>query len=145
MLSRISVLVAALLGLMVLAAPRARADDFVVVVHPSNPVDSMTEKEISALFLKSVTRWDDGRRVLPLDHADGSAIRARFSESIHGRSVSAIKNYWQQQIFAGRDVPPPEKASDREVLAYVASNPSAIGYVSSGADLGSVKVVSIAK
>jgi ABC-type phosphate transport system substrate-binding protein len=145
MLSRISVLVAVVLCLTVLAAPPARANDFVIIVHPSNPVDSMTQKEISALFLKTVTRWADGRRVLPLDQADGSAIRSRFSESIHGRSVSAIKNYWQQQIFAGRDVPPPEKTSDREVMAYVASNPSAIGYVSAGADLGAVKVLAVAK
>jgi ABC-type phosphate transport system substrate-binding protein len=144
MWSKISAL-AASFGLVVLTATEARASDFVIVVHPSNPADSMTAKEVSALFLKTVTRWGDGRRVLPLDQADGSAIRARFSEGIHGRSVSAIKNYWQQQIFAGRDVPPPEKASDREVLAYVASNPSAIGYVSAGADLGSVKVLTVAK
>ena len=35
MLSRISILVAALLCLMILAAPLARANDFAIIVHPT--------------------------------------------------------------------------------------------------------------
>jgi hypothetical protein len=46
------------------------------------------------------------------------------------KSVSSIKAYWQQQIFSGRDVPPPEKQSEAEVLEFVRSNATAIGYVS---------------
>ena len=60
------------------------------------------------------------------------------------KSVSAVKSYWQQQIFSGRGVPPTERSTDSEVLAYVRSNPNAIGYVSSAAALGgSVKVVTV--
>jgi hypothetical protein len=42
-----------------------------------------------------------------------------------------IAEFWRQQIFSGRNVPPVEKASDSEVLEFVRSNPGAIGYVSS--------------
>jgi hypothetical protein len=32
--------------------------------------------------------------------------REGFSKEVHGRSVTAIKSFWNQQIFAGRQVPP---------------------------------------
>jgi hypothetical protein len=58
--------------------------------------------------------------------------------------VSAVESYWQQAIFSGRSVPPLEKASDAEVLAFVRANPGAVGYVSGGADLGaSVKELTV--
>ena len=47
-----------------------------------------------------------------------------------GRSVSAVRAYWQQQIFSGRNVPPVERPSDAEVLTFVKEHPNAIGYVS---------------
>jgi hypothetical protein len=40
-------------------------------------------------------------------------------------------------------VPPPEKASDAEIVAFVRDTPGAIGYVWSGADASGVKVVAI--
>jgi hypothetical protein len=46
-------------------------------------------------------------------------------------------------VFSGRDTPPAIKASDASVLEFVRANPGAIGYVSPGADLAGVKVVSV--
>jgi hypothetical protein len=63
---------------------------------------------------------------------------------VHGKSVTAIKTYWQQQVFSGRDVPPVERPGDAEVVAYVRENVNAIGYVSAGAPLArGVKAVTI--
>ena len=127
-------LVAAIVGLLSsVAFSPAEGAPFKLIVHTSNGIDSMTAERVSALFLKKVGKWDNGRTVLPVDLLPGSAVREEFSKSIHGKTVAAVKSYWQQQIFSGRDVPPPEKASDREVLAYIEANPDAIGYVSTGA------------
>ena len=49
----------------------------------------------------------------------------------------------QQQIFAGRDLPPPELDSDDEVVKYVLRYPGAIGYVSAGANVGAAKIVTV--
>ena len=57
--------------------------------------------------------------------------------------MSSVENYWQQQIFSGRGSPPPIKASDQEVLAFVAANPGAIGYVSADADTSAVKTITL--
>ncbi|MFI5182916.1 MAG: phosphate ABC transporter substrate-binding protein, partial [Vicinamibacteria bacterium] len=64
-----------------------------------------------------------------------SRVRAAFSKGVHGRSVDAVQNYWQQQIFSGRDEPPRVKTSDAEVMTFVQSNPGGIGYVSDTATL----------
>ena len=46
------------------------------------------------------------------------------------RSVAAVRSYWQQRIFSGRDVPPPEVDTENQVIKYVAGDPGALGYVS---------------
>jgi hypothetical protein len=54
---------------------------------------------------------------------------------VHDRSATAIRAFWQQQIFSGRDIPPVEKPGDADVMRAVADNVGAIGYVLSGTRL----------
>lgn len=122
----------------------AQAQDFVVVIHASNPQTSMQASEVSALFLKRVTRWPDGDRVEPIDLSARSSVRESFSEAVHGKDVAWVESYWNKMIFSGRASPPPEVDNDREVVAFVAATPDAIGYVSHNAALeGDVKTVAI--
>lgn len=136
-------LLALLLLLLGVAAPAAAADEFKVVVHPDNPVAHLTQAQVSRLFLKKTLRWPEGRTVHPVEPAS-PRLRERFALSIHEKSLNAVKSYWNQLIFSGRDVPPLEKADDAGVLAYVRAEPGAIGYVSPGADLSGVKVLLVA-
>ena len=62
---------------------------------------------------------------------------------MHGRKTSAVRSYWLQAIFSGRGVPPPEKASDGDVIAHVKEHVGAIGYVSSAAATAAVKVLKV--
>ena len=124
-----------------------QAKSFKLVVNQANPVDSLTKKEVSNLFLKKVSRWSNGENVQPLDLVETSSVRVNFSKQIHGRKVSSIKAYWQKQIFSGRKIPPPEKKTDTQVLAFVRNNPGAIGYVSADTNSSNrrVKVLKIVK
>jgi len=118
-----------------LAAPAAGVA-YKVVVNSANAAPPMSRDEVAKLFLKKVTSWATGQTVQPVDQAKDSAVRKAFSQAVLGKDVSAVESYWQQAIFSGRGVPPSEKSSDAEVLAFVRANPNAIGYVSGGADLG---------
>ena len=133
------------LALALAASPAGVAagdDGFRIVVHPSNRVaDGLTRAQVSQLFLKKTTRWADGKRVDPVEPGE-AALRERFCRRIHRKSVGAVRSFWNQQIFAGREVPPVEKAGDAEVVGEVRSHPEAIGYVSAGADVTGVKVIS---
>ena len=126
-----------------LPAGRLHAQAFKVIVNTANPVSSLTKAEASKLFLKKNSKWDHGAQVQPVELPGSSSVRGRFTQDIHNKKPAAISAYWQKLIFSGRATPPPEKGSDAEVVAYVQANPGAIGYVSSGASVGGVKVVEI--
>jgi len=114
-----------------------------VIVHPDNPVSSLPRDTASKMFLKKTAQWDHGVAVLPVDLVPTHPAREACSQEIHGKSVSMIKNYWQQQIFSGRNAPPPEKASDADVLAHVRANPGAVGYVSGDTEPEGVKTLTL--
>ncbi|MDJ0766761.1 MAG: hypothetical protein QNJ97_27560 [Myxococcota bacterium] len=124
----------------------AQLTPYWVVVNQANPVSSMSKDELSRIFLKRTVRWENGELVVAVDLPEDSETRIAFTEAIHGRSVRRVKAYWQQQIFSGRAVPPTELSSDEQVLAFVSSNETAIGYVSGEAFIGgNVKVLRISE
>ena len=140
-LTRISIVMFALLAWS--ASPVSAADAFKLVVNSANPVTSIDRKDAAKFFVKRSTSWDDGESVSPVDQAPDSSVRESFSESVHGRSVTAVKSFWQKQIFSGRSVPPPEVTGDAAVIDYVKKNRGAIGYVSADADTNGVKTVTV--
>ncbi|HYQ46784.1 MAG TPA: hypothetical protein VER11_32665 [Polyangiaceae bacterium] len=125
---------------------RARAEsahEFRILVHPDNPALALSKDFVTDVFLKRTTRWPDGATAHPVDQRANAGARESFSDTVLRRSVSAVKRYWQQRIFSGRDLPPPELESDDAVVAYVLKHRGAIGYVSSNAKLGRAKAVSL--
>lgn len=137
-----AVLLAAALSLVPHAA--AAAEPFVVIVNTANPVTAVTADQLAGLFLKKVTQWNGGLPAAPVDLGPDSAVRESFSRQVHHKGTAAVKAYWQQMIFSGREVPPPEKASAREVVAFVSANRGGVGYVPVGTPLGAeVKAVDV--
>jgi ABC-type phosphate transport system substrate-binding protein len=136
----------ALLGFALLAAgwvAAAEAPGFRVITHPTNAATSVERAFLADAFLKKSTRWTGDEPIYPVDQSPDSGTRQRFSEQVLRRSVFAVRSYWQQRIFAGRGLPPPELESDDAVLRYVRSRPGAVGYVSERAELAGVKVLSV--
>jgi ABC-type phosphate transport system substrate-binding protein len=136
------------LGLVVLATSMragaaAPTPSYVVIVHPSNPATRADRKFLADAFLKKTTRWDQGEVIRPVDQTTDSPVRRKFSEEVIKRSVAAVRSYWQQVIFSGRDVPPPELNSDEDVVKYVLKYSGAVGYVSGNADTNGTKVISV--
>jgi ABC-type phosphate transport system substrate-binding protein len=127
-----------------LGASRTEAErSFVIVVHAKNPVASASTKFLTDVFLKRVTRWPDGEAMRPVDLEPESAVRERFSKSVLERSVAAVRRYWQQRIFSGRALPPPELDTSEIVVGYVSKNRGGVGYVSSQTNLAGVRVLAI--
>lgn len=123
------------------AAPKGPA--FKLVVHPSVSVTSLDRAFVADVFLKKRTRWSDDELIRPVDLRGDSATRKRFSEDVLKRSVAAVRAYWQQRIFSGRDTPPPELHPEAAVVRYVAQYPGAIGYVSPELETDGVRVITL--
>lgn len=124
-------------------AGSAEAPEFVVIVNAKNPKSSVRRDFLADAFLKKLTVWDHDEKIYPVDQRPSAPVRAAFSKSVLKRSVAAVRQYWLQRIFSGRDVPPPEVASDAQVVQFVASHAGAVGYVSPSATLHGVKVVQV--
>jgi hypothetical protein len=133
-----------MVAIVLLAAANvwAQGGGYKIVVNPANPATSMSKDEVARIFLKKSTKFPDGRSASPVDLAVSSSIRENFSKSVLGKPASAVDAYWQQQIFSGRDIPPPQK-SESAAISFVRSNENGIAYVSSGADTAGLKVINV--
>jgi ABC-type phosphate transport system substrate-binding protein len=114
-----------------------------VVVNPGNPATALDRSEAARLFLKKITTWPDGTPVAVVDQARTAPVRAAFSRDVHKKDVEAVVAYWTTLVYSAREMPPPVKRSDAEVLEFVRQTPGALGYVSAEASLEGVKVVSL--
>jgi ABC-type phosphate transport system substrate-binding protein len=138
-MNRILIAVAAL----AFTAATAEAQGFQVIAHTSVAESEISAAELSKVFLKKASKLESGTAIKPVDQPPTSKTRDAFSKAVHGRGASQIESYWQQQIFAGKDVPPDTKSSDAEVIAFVSSTPGAVGYVSASAAPAGVKVIKV--
>ena len=128
---RTAVGLALLAAVVPAGAPGAiTAPAYVVIVHAANSVTAIERDQLSKIFLKRVAKWPDGKPVEPVDLAPAAPLRVTFTTDVHRKSVGAVRAFWQQQIFSGRDVPPPEKSTESDVIAFVREHAGAVGYVS---------------
>jgi hypothetical protein len=125
------------------ALARAEAPAYRVIVNPKNGATEVERRFLAQAFLRKATQWDDGEVIRPVDLPATAPARRRFVEEVLDRSVAAVKSYWQQVIFSGRGVPPPELDSDEAVVHYVLRHVGAVGYVSGNADVRAVKVLAV--
>lgn len=139
------VLLLVVCGISTFYARKTQADatPFVVIVNPKNPIQNVDRGFLANAFLKKIKHWPDDGAIQPVDLKPNSHTRREFTETILHRSVSGIKSYWQQLIFSGRDVPPPELANDDEIIQYVLKQPGAIGYVAGTANASGVKKITV--
>jgi ABC-type phosphate transport system substrate-binding protein len=128
--------------LLAVAGSAPAEEGFKVLVHRTNPTTSVTRAQLGQMFLKKVTRWPSGAVVTPVEPAD-EALKARFYARVTGKSAGALKAYWKQLIFSGRDVPPLERQGDKAVVEFVRGNTGAIGFVAAGTPTGDAKVISV--
>jgi ABC-type phosphate transport system substrate-binding protein len=138
------VVVAALvIALAAQLAPAAVVDDYKVIVNPENPVGAIDRRFLRDAFLRKASDWNGGAAIRPIDLATRFAARERFVHDVLNKTPAQLKSYWNQQIFSGKGVPPPEAATPAAVISYVLANPGAIGYLPLDADVGGAKVIKV--
>lgn len=121
--------------LMCLAWPMAVFADIAVIVHPDNPRQAMTVREVSDIYLgrtRGMSAYDQ-----PMDHP----LREMFFQSLNGLSIRQINAYWARLRFSGEMLPPTILPDSRTVVEAVSRNRNAIGYVDGAVVTPAVKVV----
>jgi ABC-type phosphate transport system substrate-binding protein len=118
----------------------ADAADYVLIVNKDNshPVD----KEFFAKVYKGAAKsWPDGGSVVAYDLPDDNATRTAFYNDVVGKTPAQVRSMWASLTFSGKALPPKSAANDADIVAAVAANKSAIGYVSGAPSNGAVKTV----
>jgi ABC-type phosphate transport system substrate-binding protein len=134
-----------ILALLVSVASPAvsHAAGFKVIVNNDQKVQKLTREELSRIFLKKSTRWETGAEIRVVQPRLDSEVRRAFDPAVHSLQPMAVRAYWSQMVFSGRDVPPVEKPTDEAIVEFVRQNPGAIGVVSDGATLTGVRVLEL--
>jgi len=119
-------------------------EDWQVIANLDVDGGAVSRATLANIFLGKAGRWGSGGRVIPIDQSARSEVREAFARAVLGRSLSEVLSYWRGQILRGIR-PPKVKASDQEVVEYVAANPGAVGYVSAKTSLegAPVKVLAV--
>lgn len=107
-------------------------DGIAVIVHPDNPVNDLTLKQIAAIYTGEVTNWSEvggkDAAIVLIGREAGSGTRDGF-ESITG--TEDVCKYRQELTSTG------------DVVTTVSSNADAIGYASLAAVQDSVKALAV--
>jgi ABC-type phosphate transport system substrate-binding protein len=130
-----------IIGLFLGLGSAGASAEVVAVVAAKNPVSTLSKSQVADIFLGKMTRFPDGRQVLPIDQFENSSARETFYLKFTGLSPAQIKMYWSKIIFTGRGQPPPAVSNDTEVKKFIAKHPDAIGYIERNLVDDSVKVV----
>lgn len=127
-------------ALIVAFAAVSGAAEIAVIVNRDNG-SAVDRAMVEKIYKGDLTQWSDGGRIEVLDQPENSDVRASFTSSLYGKSVTSLKAVWAVKIYSGRGTPPHEMPSDNEVKNAVASNKNAIGYIKAADADSSVKVI----
>ena len=132
-----------LMGCLVLAAAADMRTEIVPVVSARSAVTTLTTSQLVDIFLGKESRFPNGQPAIPIDQADGSAVRDQFYAHYAGRSPAELKAYWSKLIFTGKSQPPREAGSLEKLRHALYMNPYAIGYMRRSEIDGSLRIVEV--
>jgi len=140
--NRLGLAVLAVLSVALPGKAAAPERPFKIVVNPTNRVPSLSRADLNDIYLGRKTEWDGGLQIQPVDQLESATVRAAFLQTVHGKTVSEIRQYWEKELAIGTKRPPLHK-SEPDLLTYVKVHAGAIGYVDSETDVGKLKIVPV--
>ena len=119
--------------------PAAAAnDELVIIANPDLNDNSIEQRELQRIYLGKLTLWKNDTSIVPVMLKSGP-LHEEFIEGYIDRSVQRFVTYWRQMVFTGKGMPPKSFASESDLVDFVARTPGSVGYVSSSANVSSVK------
>ena len=109
-------------------AEEADVGPIAVVVGTASNVDGVTVDTLRELYLRRRRLWPDGSRVTPVNLPADTEVRKTFSKRVLGRLPQDLETYWNRRYFEGI-TPPLVLRTPAAVCAYLAVEPTAIGYM----------------
>ncbi|WP_374981110.1 phosphate ABC transporter substrate-binding protein [Pseudomonas solani] len=115
------------------AATLASAE--VAVIVNAGASASPSQSDVANIFLGK------NKSLKGVDQKDWNATKEKFYTAVTSKNEAQLKSYWSGLVFTGKGQPLPTVAGDADVVAKVAAEADAIGYVDKAAVTDKVKVL----
>lgn len=120
-----------------------------IIVNNENPVSKLTTGEVKLYWLRKIKkRWPElNKNIKPVDRKTKNAEQDAFYSKILGMSVADVETYFNARQYESGEKPQDKFSTDSDIIAFVAEEAGAIGFVNvsslSDSDKAKVKVVLI--
>ena len=114
----------------------------VPIVNADHSVDAIAEKQLKKMLLGKTKSWDDGTSVI-IVLLEGGKTHDKFVKKYAGKTSKQFQNFWRKMVFSGKGKMPQSFATEEELVAFVAGNPGAVGYITKGAASDGAKELKI--
>jgi ABC-type phosphate transport system substrate-binding protein len=127
---------------MALPSPYAAATEeaIVIIANKNVPDNSLSIEEVKRIFLAKKRLWRDGSKI-EFVTLKGCAAHDVFLKSYLEKTPSQYDSYFKNLVFTGKGEALRTFSTEAEVVKYVSGTDGAIGYVSSGTNTRSAKVI----
>ncbi|MBB2493864.1 phosphate ABC transporter substrate-binding protein [Aquipseudomonas ullengensis] len=115
------------------AAALAQAEVAVIVNAGASAAPS--QADVANIFLGK------NKSLKGVDQKDWNPTKEKFYAGVANKNEAQLKSYWSGLVFTGKGQPLPSVAGDADVVAKVAAEADAIGYVDKAAVTDKVKVL----
>ncbi|HWO19879.1 MAG TPA: hypothetical protein VNO30_13930 [Kofleriaceae bacterium] len=124
----------AALVLPAMAAPGKEAEPpkqarLVLVVHAENTISRLDRSTLKNMYLGLTTFWVGSVRVRPYNRVHEGAAGKPFFRDVLGMTPARYRHTWQKHQLSGQGVEPEVVATAASLVAKVAANAGAIGYI----------------
>jgi len=114
----------------------------ILIANPSVKASDVAKSDLRDVFTGSASSLKDGSHVNPVLLKQGAA-HEEFLSAYIGKNDTAFRATWRSLVFSGQASMPKTLDSEAAMVAFVAANPGAIGYVSKATPHEGVRVLSV--
>ena len=114
----------------------------IVIANPSVKTSEVSKNDLKDVFTGASTALPGGGNVVPI-LLKGGTVHEEFLQAYIGKNDTAYRAGWRSLIFSGQASMPKSVDGDAAVVAFVASNAGAIGYIGKASPHEGVKVLQI--
>ena len=108
----------------------------VVVVPSSQTIAGLTSGDVRRIYLGDMTRWPDGRRIVPVMLKPGSIGSDVLLKHLLRMSPIDFAQQWIGAVFRGHVAAPPVTvANTTEALHFVETHADAVAVIGEGHDV----------
>jgi ABC-type phosphate transport system substrate-binding protein len=113
----------------------------VFIAHPSTAESVVSAEDAKNILLGNKTKWGSGANIKLVVLTDGEVHESVVKDHTQ-RTTDQFDKHWKKLVFTGKGAMPATGKTDADVIAYVAANPGAFGYVAKDSATAQVKVLS---